>query len=133
MKETHCSYCGASDGELHGADCPYVTGNWDMAATPKGDFPKYDSITVQLPPEVQPYKEDIRRFMDAMIYKLGKNAKKGRWEEMSINDVLRLLKGEVAELDEAANRGSMTEMMLESADVANFALILSAIAIERGK
>lgn len=104
-----------------------------MAATPKGDFPKYDSITVQLPPEVQPYKEDIRRFMDAMIYKLGKNAKKGRWEEMSINDVLRLLKGEVAELDEAANRGSMTEMMLESADVANFALILSAIAIERGK
>ena len=98
------------------------------------DFPvKMQTLTINLPPEVEGYTDDIRRFIDAMIYKLGKNAHKGRWDEMTVERAIARLKEEVSELDEASGRESMTEMLLESADVANFALIVAAIAIERGK
>lgn len=90
-------------------------------------------MRISIPPEVEPYAEDIRRFVECMVYKLGRNVHKGRWEKLGMSDTYGLLHKEVEELSEAIHRGNMIEIMLEAADVANFALIASAIAMERGK
>lgn len=90
------------------------------------------TLTVRLPPEVEQYADDIRRFVHAMVYKLKVHHKKGRWEKLTIADVLPLLEGEVAELKEAVDGGNLIEILTEAADVANFAMIVAAIATERG-
>jgi len=90
-------------------------------------------LEIALPPEVEQYRHDIRRFVEAMVYKLGVHAAKGKWDGQTAESRMEKLKGEVAELEEALERGNMVEILLESADVANYALIISAIAMERGK
>lgn len=92
-----------------------------------------NSVVVSLPPEVMPYQQDLRRFFDAMVYKLSVHAKKGRWNGQSAESRLPKLEGEVKELRDALQRGNMVEILLEAADVANYGLIISAIAVERGK
>lgn len=90
-------------------------------------------MQINIPPEAKPYEDDIRRFVDAMIFKIMKNAHKGKWETYTLEKVLELLRLEEAELTEAVERGNLVEVLLESADVAVFALIAASIAIERGK
>lgn len=92
-----------------------------------------DYLAFILPPEVQQYRDEIRRFVEAMVYKLSRHASKGKWENTSIDKAADLLDGEVKELREAILRGNMVEVLLESADVANYAMIISAISMERGK
>lgn len=91
------------------------------------------NIIIRIPDSVAPYEGDIRRFVDAMIYKLASNTSKGRWESYSLAKAMELLDGERNELAEAIEGGNMIEIILEAADVANFAMIAAAIAIERGK
>lgn len=74
---------------------------------------------------------DLRFFQDAMRYKLEKNAHKGRWEDMTVEAALSLLKQEVVELEDAIAKGNNVEIILESADCANFAMIAAVIATER--
>lgn len=90
-------------------------------------------LQIDIPLDVAPYREDIRVFVNAMIYKLKKNAHKGRWADGTTTKYFELLQEEVAELSDAINEGNLVEQMLEAADVANMALIISAIAVERGK
>lgn len=90
-------------------------------------------LITSIPEECAQYKEDIRRFVDAMIYKLQIHAGKGRWEHLKIEDVLPKLYGEVNELEVAIRKGNSVEIQLEAADVANYALIAAAITVERGK
>ena len=91
------------------------------------------SIEVQIPETVEPYAEDIRRFVDAMVYKLALKANKGRWEDLPIAKAYELMIGETEELRDAIGDGNLIEILLEAADTANFALIIASIAIERGK
>lgn len=95
--------------------------------------PAPDSITFQLPPALSPYKHDIRRFVDAMLYKLQRNAHKGRWENLDTLDALKRMLDEVQELAEAIDNGNTFEVTFEAADVANFAMILCSIMMERGR
>lgn len=90
-------------------------------------------ITITLPDAVDIYEQDIRRFVDAMVYKLGVHSSKGRWEDLPVNKAFDLLVGELKELKEAIGGKNLIEILLESADVANFALIIASIAIERGE
>lgn len=91
-------------------------------------------FTVKLEGDMIKYGPDIRRFVDAMIYKLEKNAHKGRWEDLSLEDAFMRLTDEVSELKaEVHGDRNMVRTMLEAADVANFALIVAAIAMERGR
>ena len=90
-------------------------------------------LVVRLPPEVEPYRDDLRRFVDARIYKLKVHAKKGRWENRPMHDMLPLLMGEVYELETAMNGGNLIEILMEAADVGNYALIIASTAVERGK
>jgi NTP pyrophosphatase (non-canonical NTP hydrolase) len=68
-----------------------------------------------------------------MIYKLKVHHKKGRWENTPLDAALDRLEDEVTELRHAVRSGNVVEINLEAADVANFALIASSIATERGK
>lgn len=90
-------------------------------------------IVIPIPPEVEPYAEDIRRFVHAMVYKLKLNAHKGRWEGKTMAEYCPLLEGEMRELNEAIAGGNLIEILNESADVANMAMIIASIATERGE
>jgi len=65
-----------------------------------------------------------------MIFKLRKNAHKGKWEHGRVNEYMVKLREEVTELDGAIAEGNMIEIVLEAADVANMAMILCSMAIE---
>jgi NTP pyrophosphatase (non-canonical NTP hydrolase) len=67
-----------------------------------------------------------------MVYKLKVHHRKGRWSGKTVEEYLPLLDGEVAELKEAVNDGNLIEILTEAADCGNMALIVAAIAIERG-
>lgn len=118
-----CEYCGALEGVKHNPSCPIVRGIDGVAVD------KY-RLDIPIPPEVEQYAPEIRRFVEAMVYKLGVHAKKGKWENQTIESRLPKLEGEVTELKEAIQRGNMVEVLLEAADVANYALIISAKAME---
>lgn len=90
-------------------------------------------LTIPIPPEVEPYTDDIRRFVHAMVYKLKVHHEKGRWDGKTIAEYVPLLDGEVDELKEAIQYGNLIEILTEAADTANMALIISAIATERGE
>lgn len=68
------------------------------------------------------YDDGLKLMAEAQRYKLRKNAHKGYLGNLPPNELLRRLKDEVAELEEAASRNNTFEMMLEAADIANFAL-----------
>jgi phosphoribosyl-ATP pyrophosphohydrolase len=86
-----------------------------------------------LSPELQPYKHDLRRFIDAMLYKLKVHSSKGRWEKLDLEQTTRKLDGEVKELELAIIDGNHIEIILEAADVANYAMIVASISVERGE
>ena len=74
------------------------------------------------------YEADIIEFNDAMMYKLKVHQSKGHWEDADLLEMLRRLREEVEELNEATLEGNSIEIMLEAADVANFALIIQWLA-----
>lgn len=81
--------------------------------------------------EMQEYEPEIKQLVDAMRYKLRKNAHKGRWEDLDVPGALKRLREEVDELEEALSRDSQIEIILEAADVANFALMIVNIAAKK--
>lgn len=102
-------------------------------AAPTPDTPSFNFV-VSLHGDMAKYGPDIRRFVEAMIYKLEKNVTKGKWEDLAIERAFKLLEGEVDELRaEVHGDRNMVRTMLEAADVANFALIVASIAMERGR
>ncbi len=133
-QRSFCSHCGSEIGYAkHHSWCPFSQGMLDPDSIRHelGAIPGVHNIEVAIPPEVAQYAPDIQRFVDAMVYKLARNAHKGRWEDRGQAANMGLLQKEVVELTEAINRGNMVEIMLEAADVANFALIASAIAMDK--
>lgn len=82
-------------------------------------------------PKGNHYEPELAMFFDAMRYKLRKNQHKGRWEDLTAERALELLKAEVAELEESIASGNRIETLLECADVANFAMILAHISVTR--
>lgn len=76
------------------------------------------------------HEDAIRPFVDAMRVKLAMNRHKGRWKDLDLQTALKLLKAEVNELEEAISRGNTVEILLESADCGNFAMMVSNIAVK---
>jgi len=87
-------------------------------------------LMIAVPDELASLRPDLQRFFDAMIYKLRRNKNKGRWEDLNLERSFELLQGEVVELDQALAEGSSVEVLMEAADVANFALIVANIGLE---
>lgn len=87
-------------------------------------------VQIPIPPECEQYKNDIRRFVNAMVFKLAKNAHKGRWEDLTTSKAVGCLVTEVKELSAAINYQNSVEIFLEAADVANFAMIIASMEME---
>lgn len=89
-------------------------------------------ITIELADEMDQYHDDIKQFINLMVYKLQKNVHKGRWEHIDIWDAFWMMQTESGELMRAIRERNIDEIYLEAADVANFAMILASILKERG-
>lgn len=90
-------------------------------------------LLVPIPPELVALgvDADIKRFVDAMIYKLRRNARKGRWQDVPLDRAFSELSSEVSELRAAIDNGSTSEILFEAADIANEAMIVAAIGLEK--
>ena len=86
-------------------------------------------MQIAVPTSIQNLEPELRRFVEAMVVKLRMNRHKGKWEGLDLRTILGLLRAEVDELNAAIESGNQVEMLLEAADVANFAMIAAAIAI----
>jgi NTP pyrophosphatase (non-canonical NTP hydrolase) len=82
---------------------------------PQGHFPDYDRY--------------LKLIADAQRYKLRINAHKGDLGSVDVNTLMECLVGEINELREAISRKSEIEILLECADVSNFALGIAISAI----
>lgn len=89
-------------------------------------------ISFYLPPEIGPLRHELRRFIEAAIYKLRKNAHKSKWEHGDIEKAFRQMQSEIEELKQAIAENNSIEILLESSDVSNFAMIIASIATEKG-
>lgn len=91
---------------------------------------EWTEIRVKLPPELAKYGPSLVRFFDAMVFKLRRNAHKGKWEAVPLEAAMSALEREAAEIKEALRHGSTMEILMEAADTANQALIVAEIALE---
>ncbi len=89
-------------------------------------------IKFNIPPSLEGCSTELANFIDGMVYKLAKNAHKGKWEDLDLAGALSRLEDEVRELEEAIKEGNRIEIILEAADIANFAMMVASVAI-RGR
>lgn len=78
------------------------------------------------------YEWALKPFTDAMRVKLAMNKHKdkdGDWKSLDLKTIFAGLRKEVDELAEALERGNSIEILLECADIANFALIVANVAM----
>lgn len=94
------------------------------------DKKEWAALLVHIPPELEGYKPELQRFFDAMVFKLRRNAHKGKWEEVPMDLAVHRLNNEIDELHIAIDQGSTMEILMESADVANMCLIVANITLE---
>lgn len=87
--------------------------------------------TIFMPMELESIRADIIRHFDACVFKLRKNSHKGSIQEWDLEEAFKKLEEEVQELRTAIDEGSPMEIILESADVSNMALILAAIGLKK--
>lgn len=105
----------------------------DIASLPEKDLLLRTSITITLPQGCEIYANDIRRFINAMLYKLDINSNKGRWQDIDSQASLEKLFEEACELRDALQTDNTVSILLEAADVANFALIIASKELDGEK
>lgn len=87
-------------------------------------------MKIDVPVELKDVEPHIKVFFDAMLYKLAQNSHKGAWENLKADEAYHKLMAECQELNEAlTDLRNTVEIILECADVGNFALILANIAV----
>ena len=88
-------------------------------------------IEFDLDGDMEQYGPDIQMFVTLMLEKLQKNIHKGRWEHMPLGIAWMLLLGEIRELRKEMEQQHLDRhrILRECADVANFAMIMSSIAL----
>lgn len=94
------------------------------------DGAEWGSLSIRIPPELKGYGPEMAKFLDAMVFKLRRNAHKGKWETVPMALALERLDDEMGELRSAVVNGSTMEILMEAADVANMALIVANISLE---
>lgn len=84
---------------------------------------------IHVPDDLAALVPDLERFISAMVHKLHRNRHKGKWEDLNLTDALARLHDEARELEEAICQRSYADILMEGADVANFALIIASVAL----
>ena len=105
----------------------------DTALSSAKVLPLRTSITITVPQGCEIYANDIRRFVHAMLYKLSINSAKGRWKDIDVNSYMDKMEEERDELREALATDNTVSILLEAADVANFALIIASKELDGEK
>lgn len=75
-------------------------------------------------------RDEVKSFAQAMEYKLRRNDHKGGWEERDTATLFDRLEDEVRELRAAIEDGNPYEIVMEAADVANFAMMIAWNALK---
>lgn len=75
------------------------------------------------------FEPALLMFTSAMRYKLRANRHKGTWERNTVADLMQKLEEEIVELREAIESGSPVDILMESADVANFSMMVAEAAM----
>lgn len=80
---------------------------------------------------MEPRKE-VKWFSEKMEQKLQANDHKGGWRDCYLNDLLEGIHKEYRELLQAVMDGNIPNIIAESADVANFSMMVADVAFHRG-
>ena len=88
-------------------------------------------LNLYVDPKIANLTPRLKLFFEAMLYKLTRNAHKGQWENLNLKSSVKQLEGELNELTAAIDTGNSVEMLMEAADVANFAMIVADIATDK--
>jgi len=86
-------------------------------------------LSVYLPEELQPYKEDLEFFVSLMVRKLHTNRHKGVRVDLNPVFMLGAAEREIAEGREAIRDKGQFEAATECADVANFAFLAAMASL----
>jgi len=90
-------------------------------------------IDIHLPDGIAEYGPDLRRFFDAMVMKLYFNRHKGFADGCHPIEMCDKASDELKELRDALLHKSQEDVVLESADVANFAWLTALVAFRMTK
>lgn len=71
-------------------------------------------------------RKRIKNFTKAMEYKLYVHSNKGKFEWKDDEMLMKQLKAEVKELEEALKTGNKEKILSEAADVANYAFFIAS-------
>jgi len=89
-------------------------------------------IKLYWPVEIDALRREFVRFVEAMSYKLRKNSRKQALVKEDLPALFGRLRAEIDELEQAVAERNSVEVLLEGADVANFAMLVAAIAVRDG-
>lgn len=88
-------------------------------------------LSVYLPEELRPYKEDLEFFVSLMVRKLHTNRHKGTgMDNLHPVKLLQAATHEIAEAHEAVAHKGQFEAAVECADVANFAFLAAMTSLQ---
>ncbi len=76
-------------------------------------------------------REQMKNFTNVMETKMLLNEHKGGHARLKIDDLMKLLHQEVRELKTAVEDGDHKEIVMECADVANYAMMIADKCIKR--
>lgn len=86
-------------------------------------------LSVYLPEELRPYKEDLEFFVSLMVRKLHTNRHKGTGIDLNPVEMLKAASNEIAEAHEAIEFKGQFEAAVECADVANFVFLAASASL----
>ena len=87
-------------------------------------------VSVYLPEELQPYKDDLEFFVSLMVRKLHTNRHKGTGVDLNPVHMLQAAEHEITESYEAIRDKGQFEAAVECADVANFAFLAAMASLQ---
>jgi hypothetical protein len=78
------------------------------------------------------YDAELRHFADAMRYKMHVNRHKGHWEGAKLEDLFKLLRQEIDELEEEIKSPQRNQIaiVLEASDASNYLMMIANVAMK---
>lgn len=93
-------------------------------------------MKIHLPEEIAHYEPELRFFFDLMVRKLHTNRHKGFGDDVTLEDLFKMLNAERIELMDAFNgkrNEGQFELAMEAVDVANFSFLIGLVALRMTK
>lgn len=85
-------------------------------------------LRIPIPPEMEPYRDDLEYFVATMVRKLHTNRHKGVGTDLNPGTMLNAANAEMGEAWDALEEESQFEFGVECVDIANFAFLAARSA-----